>query len=470
MSTDRAPETASALDYLGRLARFGVRLGLERMRGVLEALGQPHRAYRWVHVAGTNGKGSTAAMIASMARAAGIRTALYTSPHLVRFHERIVVDGAPITDEELVRAYRRVREAVDRAGEGGELPTHFEFVTAMALWHFAQAGVELAVVEVGLGGRLDATNVVEEPEVTAITPLSLDHTAVLGSRLEQIAAEKAGILKPGADAVLAPQAQAAREVVAAAARKVGAPLFEVEERTPGPDGRAPANDGRSYVFASRHVGPDGGRLELWAPGGVHYESLAVPLLGPHQLVNAATAVAVADRLASRGWPITAEAVARGLQEVRWPGRLQVIGKRPVVVVDGAHNPQAAAALARALEQVFGRPASWLVIGMLAEKDVKGVLRHLVRPTTRVVATRARSSRTTPIDPHELAALASQMGARTAVSVMPAREALRYAVGRAEPEDLVVVAGSLYLAGEILEEGLAVSSPSASPSSTKSAAK
>lgn len=432
--------------YLAHLARFGMRLGLERMEAILERLGHPERRYGVVHVAGTNGKGATAAMAASIARAAGLRTGLYVSPHLVRFNERIVVDGRPIADAALLEAFEATRRAVDAVGTD-EPPTQFEFATAMALWAFAQADVELAVLEVGLGGRLDATNVVRHPEVCAITALGLDHTQVLGPTLASIASEKAGILKPGADAVVASPPAEAAAVVAARASEVGAPLWEV-----APVGNRPALPGAgTYRWEGRVAGLSGGRLDVVTPQGARLEGLWVGLVGSFQLYNAAVAVACADRLRARGWRIDEAAIEAGLRQVRWPGRFHVLSTRPTVVVDGAHNPAAARALAQSFVEVLGRLPRLLVIGMLAEKDVRGVLEALLSPGCTVVATRARSSRTEPMPPERLAQLAMELGAGRAECVEPPARALARALELAGPEDLVAVCGSLYLAGEILAE-------------------
>lgn len=438
-----APASEELFSYLGHLARFGMRLGLERMDAILERLGHPERRYGVVHIAGTNGKGSTAAMVASVARAAGLRTGLYTSPHLVRFNERIVVDGRPVEDETLVEAYRAVRSAVEEI-QVGEAPTQFEFTTAMAFWIFAKAAVELAVVEVGLGGRLDATNVVPRPEVCVITPLGLDHTGVLGDTLAAIAAEKAGILKPGADAVTAAQAQDAARVVAARATELGVPLFEVTEGAP-----SMASAAGVYRWVRRDVGLDGGRLDLVAPDGGRLEGLEVRLLGSHQLENAAVAAACALRLRQRGWPISEQAVRTGLRDAVWPARFDIVARRPWVVVDGAHNPAAARALARSFQELFGGLPRFVVVGMLKEKDVRGVLEALVASGATVIATRARSSRTEPVAPEELAALARRLGAGATECVEPPAEALKRACSLAGPDDTVAVCGSLYLAGEVL---------------------
>ena len=423
-----------------------MRLGLERMRAILARLDHPQRAFAAVHVAGTNGKGSTAAMLAAIARAAGLRVGLYTSPHLVSFHERIAVDGRPITPEELAEAFEAVRRAVE-AESPVEPPTHFEFTTAMAFWHMARAGVELAVVEVGLGGRLDATNVLE-PCLCVITPVGLDHTQVLGPTVAAVAAEKAGIVKPGVPVVVAPQCPEAMEVIERSCARAKSPLHRVLEAG---SGRA---DGASYRYEVLGVGLEGGWLRLEGPGRWRVERVRVGLLGRHQVQNASVALAAAHRLACAGWPLTEAAMREGLATVRWPARLQVLGRDPWLILDGAHNPQAAGALARAVGELFAGAPPVLVVGMLAEKDVAGALAQLVHPGAVVVATRARSGRTEPAHPEHLARLARQAGAARALAVAPASAAVQTALRIAREgggDGPVVVTGSLYLAGEVLAE-------------------
>ncbi|HEY8487097.1 MAG TPA: folylpolyglutamate synthase/dihydrofolate synthase family protein [Limnochordales bacterium] len=443
--------------YLDDLSRFGMRLGLERMRALMARLGDPHRGFACVHVAGTNGKGSTCAMLAAMARAAGLRVGLYTSPHLVHFHERIVVDGRPIDSHELVEAYRAVRQAVERL-DLPEPPTHFEFVTAMAFWHMARVGVQLAVVEVGLGGRLDATNVVQ-PELCVLTPIGLDHTQVLGPRLQDVAREKAGIVKPGVPVVAAPQPPEAMEVIEAACRAAASPLVTVRPAEPGHDGRLEGGGGHSpsgpavYRYGALSTGLEGSWLWVEGPEGFRAARLRVALLGSHQVQNAAVAVAAAHQLAGQGWPFTVQAMAQGLAQVQWPGRLQVLARDPWVLLDGAHNPPAAQALAAAVKELFGRPAPVLVVGMLQEKDRAGTLAPLVAAGPQlVVATRSRSARTAPAHPAQLAELAVRLGTRRAVAVAPASHAVEVAVQavrRTGGRGPVLVTGSLYLAGEVL---------------------
>ncbi|HET7826886.1 MAG TPA: cyanophycin synthetase [Anaeromyxobacter sp.] len=380
-----------------------MRFGLERVERALDALGHPERGYAVLHVAGTNGKGSACAMAAAALSAAGHRVGLYTSPHLVSFSERIQVDGAPIDDASLAGVIDDVRRACPWHEAGGEADrlTYFEFATLAGLLHFARRDVDVAVVEVGLGGRFDATNVVV-PRVTAIARIGLDHTQLLGDTVEQIAFEKGGIFKPGVPAVAhAHQPPGALETLRAEALRKGAP-FSV----------APAS----------YEGP-------------------VALAGPHQRGNAALAAAALRALARAGVAVSDEAIARGIATARWPGRLEELGG---VLLDGAHNPDGAAALATALRALHpGRPVE-LVFGVLSDKDHAGMIAalagavrsfHTVAPATP----RARAA-------EEVRALAAARGAAADVHGSLA-EALACARRAAADGALVCVAGSLYLVGE-----------------------
>jgi len=431
----RSPLNES-LAYLAGLRRFGMRLDLEVPRRLLARLGAPQEAYRIIHVAGSNGKGSTAAITESILRAAGLRTGLYTSPHLVDFAERIRVNGGPIGAGALARLVGRLRPlAEDVSRAAGRSATFFEITTAMALLHFADACVDVAVIETGLGGRFDATNVMR-PDVCVLTPIAIEHTRQLGRTLGAIAREKAGILKRGVPAVSAAQARAARDVIARRARAVGAPL---------------ALFGRDFDARPRAEGSfDYEGLALALPG------LRCGLAGPHQIGNAALALAACERLAERlrrsGARIGPDAMRRGVAKARWPGRLEVVRRdpagRPLVVLDGAHNPAAARALAAALPRTFPCRRVLLVAGAMADKDLGALARALAPAVTRtggaVIATAPVFERAA--DPRLLAGHFRRAGAR-AVVARTVHAAIDLALARARPGDLVIVAGSLYLVGE-----------------------
>jgi dihydrofolate synthase/folylpolyglutamate synthase len=394
-------------DYLQRLQPLAMRFGLERMVRALADLGHPERRYAVLHVAGTNGKGSTCAMAAAALRAAGHRVGLYTSPHLVHFHERIAVDGQPVSDAALAAGIEAIRRACPWHEAGGEDDrlTYFEFATLLALVEFAARGVGAAVVEVGLGGRWDATNAIASPTVTAVARIGLDHTQLLGGTVEEVAREKAGIFKPGVPAVVhADQPDRALEVLREEAAARGAP-FTV----------APAAwEGR------------------------------VGLAGPHQRGNAALAAAALRALAARGVAVGEAEIAQGIAGATWPGRLEEVGG---VLLDGAHNPQGAAALADALRALHpGRPVE-LVFGVLADKDQAGMLAALRPAVRRLHVLAPATPRARPAA--EVQALARSLGLEADVHASLAA-ALDCARRAAADGALVCIAGSLYLVGEARE--------------------
>ncbi len=389
--------------YLAGLHPLAIRFGLERMERALDALGHPERGYDVLHVGGTNGKGSTCAMAAAALRAAGHRVGLYTSPHLVRFNERVEVDGAPISDAALGAVVGEIRRACPwhDAGAESDRLTYFEFATLVGLVHLARERVRVAVVEVGLGGRFDATNAIV-PRVTAIARIGLDHTQLLGDTVEQIAFEKAGIFKAGVPAVVhAKQPPGALETLRAEALRRGAPFVVASADWPGP----------------------------------------IALAGPHQRGNAGLAAAALRQLARAGVPVPEEAIATGIATARWPGRLEEVGG---VLLDGAHNPDGAAALAAALRALHpGRPVE-LVFGVLSDKDHVGMLSALAGAVRRVHVVAPATPRARPAA--EVRALAASLGLDADAHASTA-EAIACARRAASDGALVCVAGSLYLVGE-----------------------
>lgn len=414
-------------------------IGLERTAWILRAAGNPERRYPSVHVAGTKGKGSTAACLASILGAAGYRVGLYTSPHLHTFRERIQISGQPI-DPGLF-AELTAELAAANAALVGEHPdwgeaTAFELATALALLAFARSRVDVAVVEVGLGGRLDATNVLL-PEVAAITSISYDHTQILGNTLAEIAREKGGIIKPGRPVVSAPQHPEAEAVITRTAAERGAPLLL--------GGRDWAVEGVPARFSFR------------GPGG-ELHGLRLALRGAHQVENAGVALAVGQLLGERGLPIPESALRRGLVEVQWPGRLEVVHERPCVVVDGSHNVDSAERLARAMREEFTWRRLTLVLGIARDKDIPGIVRALAPLADEVVAVASHSPRAARPERILAAASALQLpvAAHEAGSVA---EALDAALAQAAPEDLILVTGSLYVVAEAREAlGLAQADP------------
>lgn len=417
----RRPDADALLSWLFARQRFGARLELDRMRALAERLGDPQAGYRSVLVGGTNGKGTTAAVLAGALRAGGERVGLTTSPHLQRVEERVAVDGRAVSEAAMAAALARIRPHADALGA-----TFFEVVTAAAMLLFADAEVDTAVLEVGLGGRFDATNIVA-PALSLVTGVALDHTAVLGGTLREIAREKAGIVRAGAPAWTGAEGEALR-------------WLDAEARLRGVQLHALA---REVGLQVTDLGWEGLRLELRTP----LERLAVrtPLVGRHQARNVALALVGALELG-----VPAEAAVRAAATVRWPGRLERLAHGDGwLVLDGAHNPEAAAALARALRTLEGR-VPVLVLGVSADKDVAAVAGALAPLAERVIATRAASS------PRALAPdrLARVVPGATPVDGVEA--ALGQARSWAGAGGTVVVAGSLFLVGEA--RALALSEP------------
>jgi dihydrofolate synthase/folylpolyglutamate synthase len=421
-------------------------LKLDRMRSLLACLNNPQQRLRIVHVAGSKGKGSTAAMLAAILREAGYRTGLFTSPHLCRVEERIQVDGQPISHEELTALLQDIRQVTGWPSRGtAASPTFFEVATAAGFLHFVRRRVEAAVIEVGLGGRFDSTNVCL-PEVALITSISFDHTRQLGNRLSSIAMEKAGIIKPGRPAVSGATATEAREVIAAIARQRRVPFVQLGvdfhyRYEPGhpPLGRRP----RVEITTRRRTWP---MMELG-------------LLGEHQAANAAVAIASIEQLRAAGWHIPDAAVAAGLAHVRWPARLEVVSQRSLVVLDCAHNVASADALAQTLEVSFPPTRRLLVFASSNDKDIAGIFRSLAPHFQHAFLTRyGNNPRSVP--PEELAGFWQRCSAVPFTTCANATEAWQTARKLAGPDDLICIAGSVFLAGEL--RPVILDSPSQEP--------
>jgi dihydrofolate synthase/folylpolyglutamate synthase len=410
------------IEFLYRLQWHGIRMDLNPVHGLLDAVGRPYERYPVLHVGGTNGKGSTAAMLASILREAGYTVGLYTSPHLIDFPERIRINGAPVAPDDVVSLAEELRARMPADLD----PTFFEFTTAMAFLAFARARVDVAVIEVGMGGRLDATNVVR-PLVSVITNVDLDHQRYLGESVAAIAGEKSGIIKAAVPLVTAASATALA-VLEAHAVAEGA-LLTVVGRDVSVVGDAPA------AFSYRGVADQ-------------IEGLTCPLLGRHQLTNAATALATVERARARGLFIPVEAIRRGLARVRWEGRLETIRSRPRIVVDGAHNAAGAAALADflAAERAAGRFGRLIVVfGILEDKDLPAIIARVGALADEVVLTEPSYHRAAPIDALRDAASSLSATIRVAPTVA---EALADVESRLKPDDWCVVTGSLYTVGEV----------------------
>lgn len=428
--------TDDVLACLSSLRPSVIRPGLERMRAALEALGHPESSFRALHVAGTNGKGSTCAFAEACLRQAGVKTGLYTSPHLSRFNERIQVEGACISDEELAARFADTMAALPEELTGPEGLTYFEVATLLAFAHFARVGVEVAVLEVGLGGRLDATNVVM-PLACAVTSIGMDHTELLGSTLGAIAGEKAGILKPGVPAIVAPQADEALRTLRAAALRVGAPLHVLGEAF----SYAAAGTGEPQTM--RFFGP---RRQL--------EGLTPALRGDHQRMNAALAVGL---LELAGFELSEASLRTGLAQTRWPGRLEELPGSPVVVLDGAHNVEGMTTLVRALDAIYPGRRVHGVFSALADKPFARMLELLAPRCASVHVTPLASPRAA--SGAALASAARAGGAAVVIEHASVADALLAATRSASAPasasatatalgDLVLCAGSLVLIGAV----------------------
>lgn len=407
---------------------------LSRMNRLLERLGNPHHRFRCVHIAGTKGKGSTAAITESVLRHAGYRTGLFTSPHLHTFRERIRLNGQLIPIPHLIELLERCKPALEAEPER----TTFETITALAFVYFAESHVDWAVLEVGLGGRLDATNVVRST-VCAITSLSYDHTELLGHTLSLIAWEKAGIIKPGVPVISAPQPDEAMRVIVDVCRTRGARL-ETAGPMPSSAGECPY----SWQWAhQKDLELAGQAFTVYGPGGITYPNLFVPLLGRHQLDNACVAVAVLHELRDQGAAIPEAALYEGIRRARWPGRLEVLGRHPWIVVDSAHNADSAQKLRLALHQWFSFRRLGLIFGASADKDIQGMLEVVLPSASRCIVSASFHPRAA--DPHRLMDLARSIRPDLKLSTTDTvAQGLDEMLAWAGPEDLILVTGSIFI--------------------------
>jgi len=419
---------------------------LARMRELLDRLGNPHLSTPAIHVAGTKGKGSTAAMLGRVLSRSGYRTGIFTSPHLVRVEERIAVDGQPCSADELVELVERLRpavEAMDKAAGASDPsddgPTYFEVVTAMAMLHFAQRKADAAILEVGMGGRLDSTNVCR-PVVSVITSISFDHTEQLGDTLESIAGEKAGILKPGIPVVSGVLDPGPQRVIRETCRQQGCRLvelgvdFDVEYDPPLGLERAPAM--AKIDFQHSRAGS-----EHWL------NDVSLSLLGRHQAANAAVALAVVAELREAGWKIPEAAVREALADLEWPARVEVIARRPAVVLDTAHNLASIEALIRVLDESFLVSRRLLLFATTYDKDFRGMLSRLSASFDQVILTRYLTN-PRAVPPEELAAVAAELTGRPCPACETPAEAWERVGTLAQPTDLICVTGSFFIAGEV----------------------
>jgi dihydrofolate synthase/folylpolyglutamate synthase len=412
----------NSLEYLYSLDKFGMIFGLTQVERILETLGNPHRAIQAIHVGGTNGKGSTAAMMASILQKEGYRVGLYTSPHLVRFTERIRINGKEIEEAEVARLAGEMRERIEAASI--EPPfTFFDFTTAMAIYYFSQKMVDLAILEVGLGGKLDSTNVVD-PLLSIITNVAMDHEEVLGQSLLKIAREKAGIIKKGRPLITAATQPSVLHLISRVCREQEAPCFRV------------GKEFRSVRTGERDFHYEGLQRKLW---GVHLN-----LPGPHQIINATTALGAMEILEELGYTVSTKAMIEGLKDVDWPGRLEVVRSAPQVVLDGAHNPAGAKVLKDSLEKEFQYRRLILLIGIMKDKKYETMLHTLTPLADHVILSRPNTVRAA--SPSSLKKSIGQNGKRVEV-IDDLKEAIGRSLSMAGEEDLVCITGSLYTVGE-----------------------
>jgi dihydrofolate synthase/folylpolyglutamate synthase len=400
------PDSVRFLYALGNEIKTA-KLGLDRIRAVLAALGDPQKSFRSIHVAGTNGKGSTCAMIDAGLRTAGIRTGLFTSPHLIEPTERIVIDGMPVTPRQFERAFDAVHQIA------GEInldfhPTYFETVTAMGFWLFREMGVETAVVETGLGGRLDATNILD-PVLTVITPIDFDHESYLGGTIELIATEKAGILKPDVPAIFARQRPEAQSVLDRRAAELKIPVKYTAD----------------FVVHDLHI----------TARGSEFSGLKCPLAGEHQIENAITAVLALQSLGVS---------PQGIENAVWPGRLERISPNPDIILDGAHNPAGARALARYLERFYANRKIWMIYGAMRDKAVDEIAGILFPLASELILTAPDNARA--LRPEAVQEIAGEIAGRGHISP-DVSAALHHVRAGASEDDVIIITGSLFLVGE-----------------------
>jgi dihydrofolate synthase/folylpolyglutamate synthase len=411
-----------SLDYLYGLERFGMIFGLTQVEKILGAIDRPHQEVQAIHIGGTNGKGSTAAMIASILQKEGYRVGLYTSPHLLRFTERIKVDGKEIEGDEVVELTEWMRERIEAAGI--TLPfTFFDFTTSMAFLYFKRKMVDLAVLEVGLGGRLDSTNVVD-PLLSIITNIDKDHMEQLGGSLLKIAGEKAGIIKKGRPLITAATQPPVLRLFSKTCKEKGAPYFRV---------------GRDFRYAwagDENFNYEGLHRKLW---NVHLN-----LLGFHQMTNGTTALGAMEVLEELGYTVSTDAMMEGLKEVHWPGRLEMVSSSPRVVLDGAHNPAAALVLRAALEKEFQYDRLILLIGMMKDKDAKTFLKTLAPLADHIILSKPHTDRAA--SPSVLLDALGRNGKKTEV-IEAMKGAIERGLSLTREEDLLCITGSFYTIGE-----------------------
>jgi dihydrofolate synthase/folylpolyglutamate synthase len=458
-----------AVDYLYSLQKYGIKLGLDNTLSLMGILGNPHRRFKSIHIAGTNGKGSTAAMIASILKGSGLKVGLYTSPHLVSFKERIRVNGMPIEEERVSEMTLNLESQISNLK--CITPTFFEFTTAIAFKYFAEEDVDIAVIEVGMGGRLDATNVIT-PLVSVITNIGYDHQVFLGTTLADIAGEKAGIIKEGIPVVMAENQTEVTEIIENKCKNMGSDLYIY-----GKDFRAEGSRLKTPMGRIQESRIKTQAFDYYGMGKV-FRGIAIPLLGAHQIANASLSIAATEIISSKTFiPLThtsppwgeekgegrftaneikieERAIRKGLKDVKWDARLEIISRNPTVILDGAHNEEAARSLKKSLEDIFlpEHERFFLIVGMMKDKDIRGFLRVLAPIASEVIVTAVDYERAA--SPESLAVEAEAFNPNVK-AIKGVNEAIEYAMGKAGSRDLICITGSLYTVGEVKGFGMDV---------------
>lgn len=415
-----------ALNYINESHKFGIRLGLDNMRNLLELLGNPQDKLNVIHVAGTNGKGSTCSFITSILKESGYKVGLYTSPFLETFTERIKINGENIPEEDVARIVTLIKEKIE---QGDIYPTEFEIVTAMAFYYYCEQDVDFVALEVGLGGRYDATNIIKTSDVSVITSISLDHVGILGDTVAKIAYEKGGIIKENGTAIVYDQSDEAKDVIKDICKEKNAKYIEVKFD----DINIKQSDIYSQVYDCSIMGKK-------------YEDLEIKLIGDHQVNNSILALSAIDFLKeTKGLNITEEDIRKGLINTKWPGRIEKIMEKPIFIIDGAHNKDGARSLAKAIDKNFNGKKATLLIGMLEDKDIDGVLEILMPYFNKVITTTPDNPRA--IDSEKLKDKISKY-ADNIVSKPSIEEAVEYTLKNSSEDDIVISAGSLYMIGTV----------------------
>lgn len=415
-----------ALNYINESHKFGIRLGLDNMRNLLELLGNPQDKLNVIHVAGTNGKGSTCSFITSILKESGYKVGLYTSPFLETFTERIKINGENIPEEDVARIVTLIKEKIE---QGDIYPTEFEIVTAMAFYYYCEQDVDFVALEVGLGGRYDATNIIKTSDVSVITSISLDHVGILGDTVAKIAYEKGGIIKENGTAIVYDQSDEAKDVIKDICKEKNAKYIEVKFD----DINIKQSDIYSQVYDCSIMGKK-------------YEDLEIKLIGDHQVNNSILALSAIDFLKeTKGLNITEEDIRKGLTNTKWPGRIEKIMEKPIFIIDGAHNEDGARSLAKAIDKNFNGKKATLLIGMLEDKDIDGVLEILMPYFNKVITTTPDNPRA--IDSEKLKDKISKY-VDNIVSKPSIEEAVEYTLKNSSEDDIVISAGSLYMIGTV----------------------